>query len=250
MRLSTRAALALLFALGLAGSAQAGFSIEFPRGPDPAVRAWPEWADQTACGGIPFDPVAAFGGETVAESGAGAPETALREFLASPLGSVLPQRFWRLVTLSEARAEFASGRLEQNVYWLVFELGAGGWRVGSERGECRPRTTRDGVLSASWTLAAQEGLSRKSNAVEVRIRAPEGCNGGRRLNPAAEPEFRSVRKKLVLTIMIKPLPPGTYTCEGVVEPPLRIDLPGGRLGKRSLWDGSVYPPRRRLTPRP
>jgi hypothetical protein len=51
---------------------------------------------------------------------------------------------------------------------------------------------------------------------------------------------------LVLTIWIRPLPPGPYTCEARIEPPLKLKLPGGRLGKRRLWDGSTYPPRREL----
>ena len=47
----------------------------------------------------------------------------------------------------------------------------------------------------------------------------------------------------MLTVWVDPLPPGAHTCEKRRESPLTVKLPG-RLGKRQLWDGSIYPPRR------
>ena len=94
-----------------------------------------------------------------------------------------------------------------------------------------------------WDLAPGQGLTADTKRVRVKLTGGEGCNGGRSLNAAAEPEFRQVGKKLVLTVWVEPLPPGVYTCKKLVEPPLTVRLPGP-LGKRQLWDGSFYPPRR------
>lgn len=44
-----------------------------------------------------------------------------------------------------------------------------------------------------------------------------------------------------MTILLDPLPPGSYTCQGVIEPPMHVRLPG-RLGKRRLFDSGTYPP--------
>ena len=44
-----------------------------------------------------------------------------------------------------------------------------------------------------------------------------------------------------MTILLEPLPPGVYTCQGVIEPPLIVRLPG-RLGERTLFDAGTYPP--------
>jgi hypothetical protein len=45
-----------------------------------------------------------------------------------------------------------------------------------------------------------------------------------------------------MALWLRPLPPGGYTCVGLVEPPLKIQLPGP-LGDRELRDGGTYPPR-------
>ncbi len=44
-----------------------------------------------------------------------------------------------------------------------------------------------------------------------------------------------------MTILLEPLPPGAYTCQGIIDPPLAVKL-SKRLGKRRLFDGGTYPP--------
>ena len=102
---------------------------------------------------------------------------------------------------------------------------------------------RDGGVAVRWDLAPGQGLTARAKRVHVMLRGSEGCDGGRSLNASASPEFRQFGKKLVLTVWVDPLPPGVYTCEKRREPPLAVKLPG-RFGKRQLWDGSSYPPRR------
>lgn len=228
--------------LAFAATAQ-GWAIKFASGPDPAVARWPSWPDRTGCLGVTFDPVAIFNGPTEAEKGSGAPELALRRYLDEGLYPQVPTKFWRLVAATDTRAYFASGRLEQGLFWLAFGLADGQWRRVGDLDECRARTVRDGSVAVRWDLAHGQDLTGRSKRALVKLTGNEGCNGGRSLNAAASPEFRPAGRKLVLTVWVEPLPPGIYTCEKRREPPLAVKLPG-RLGKRQLWDGSFYPPRR------
>ena len=61
----------------------------------------------------------------------------------------MPTRFWRLVAATETRAFFASGRLEQGLFWLAFELVDGQWRLAGNLEECRARTVRDGSVAVA-----------------------------------------------------------------------------------------------------
>jgi hypothetical protein len=239
-RLAT--AIAVVIGLAWAGTAQ-GWSVEFANGPDPAVSRWQSWPYPTGCLGVTFDPVAAFSGPTEAEKGSGGAELALRKYLDEGLYPQVPTRFWRLVASTDTRAYFASGRLEQGLFWLAFGLFDGQWRRVGDLDECRARTVREGSVAINWSLPGGQGLGPGSRRIEVKLHSRAGCDGGRSLNAAAEPEFRQDGRRLVLTIWLEPLPPGVYTCEKRIEPPLRLKLPG-RLGKRRLWDGSYYPPRR------
>ena len=56
-----------------------------------------------------------------------------------------------------------------------------------------------------------------------------------------KPEFRTQGGALLMTLWLRPLPPGNYTCPELIEPPVEIRLPG-RLGDRKLFDGGTYPP--------
>jgi hypothetical protein len=235
-------AIAALLCLACAATAQ-GWGIKYASGPDPAVERWPSWPYPAGCLGVSFDPVAVFSGPTEAEKGSGAPELALRKYLDAGLYPQLPTKFWRLVRVDSTSAVFASGRLEQGLFWLTFELVDGQWQVAGDLDECRARTARDGSVAVRWDLAPGQGLTGKARRIRVKLSGSEGCNGGRSLNEVADPEFRRVGRKLVLTVWVEPLPPGVYTCEKRQEPPLAVDLPG-RLGRRQLWDGSFYPPRR------
>jgi hypothetical protein len=237
---------ALLLCLAGAAAAQ-GWGIRYAQGPDPAVAAWPSWPHPTACDGVSFDPVSVFSGPTEAELGSGGAELALRRYLDEGLYPHVPTRFWRPVSVTETSAHFASGRLQQGLFWLDFELVDGSWRVAGDLEECRPRTVRKGILAARWAPVDGQVLTPATRRIRVDLASPyRECNGGRDDSRAAEaPSFVSRGKRLVLSIWVPPapeLPPGfAYNCKGRKRTPLSVRLPG-RLGSRSLWDGGVYPP--------
>jgi hypothetical protein len=238
---------ALLSTLVLAAPTRAGFSITYPKGPDPAVREWPQWPYPVSCGGLPFDPVAAFGGPTDAQKGSGGPELALVKYLdAVAAQTTLSKHYWRLVAATETRAEFAEGRLDQGPAWLAFQLSGGEWKPAGTLGYCVPRTVKEGSEGASWRIDGSQRLGPSTRRVKVNLSAGSGgCDGGRSLNDDARtPEFRQYGKKLVMTIWLEPLTPGIHTCKKRIEPPLVVRLPG-RLGDRRLFDGRTYPPRLR-----
>lgn len=236
-------AAAVLLCLGAAGTAQ-GWAIKYAQGPDPAAAKWPSWPHPTACNGVSFDPVAVFSGPTEAELGTGGPELALRRYLDEGTYPHVPTRFWRLVSGTEASAHFASGRLEQGLFWLSFDFLDGQWRPAGELEECRARTERGGRLAAPWRLVAGQGLGERSRAVRVLPIAGSRCRGFKTAASMAEaPEFHRVGRRLVLTIWLEPLGPGPYKCPKPNEVPLVVRLPRP-LGGLQLWDGSSYPPRR------
>ena len=73
---------------------------------------------------------------------------------------------------------------------------------------------------------------------------PGECDGGRSQNDRLQkPEFREQNGRLLMSLWLRPLPPGGYTCQGLSEPPVTIELPEP-LGERELMDGGAYPPRR------
>jgi hypothetical protein len=236
------AAIVVVISLACAGTAH-GWGVRYANGPDPAVSRWPSWPNATSCLGVTFDPVAVFSGPTEAEKGTGGAELALRRYLDEGIYPQTPTRFWRLVASTDTRDYFASGLLQQGLFWLSFQLIDGQWRVVGNLEECRPRTARDGGISVRWDLVPEKGPRADAKRVRVKLVGAEGCNGGRSLNAVADPEFHRFGRKLVLTVWVDPLPPGVRTCEKRREPPLTVKLPG-RLGKRQLWDGSFYPPRR------
>jgi hypothetical protein len=242
-RLATAAVLCVLLIAAPAVSAN-GFVVTYADGPDPAVSSWPEWPYPVGCLGVTFDPVAVFGGSTEAEKGTGAPELALRRYLDEGLYPQLPTEFWRQVAASPGRVSFASGRLEQGLFWLTAEeTSPGQWSVVGNLDECTARSIREGEAAIAWGLAKGQRLDRKTRRIEVELHSSGACDGGRSRNDAAEPRFRRISRKLVLTIWLKPLPPGNYTCERRREGPLSLKLPGP-LGRRQLWDGGSFPPRR------
>lgn len=236
----------LLLSLAFSASAHA-WNITYANGPDPAVAEWPSWPYPAGCLGSTFDPVATFGGPTEAELGQGGAERALKQYLDEGIYSQLPTRFWRPVVSTGVRAVFASGRLELGLFWLTFELVDGQWRLAGTVDECKPRTVREGNVAIDWGMPGRQGLNPASRRIEVNLHPTGVCDGGRSHNEAADPEFRAVGRKLLLTIWLKPPPPlppgGHYSCRKRREGPLVLDLPG-RLGKRQLWDGGTYPPRR------
>jgi hypothetical protein len=237
------AAAAIGAALALAPSSAGAFSITYPSGPDPAVREWPVWPEQVSCGGLSFDPVAAFGGETGAEEGPGAPEQALRALIEErPPG--MPTRYYRVMAADATRVEFAQGRLAQGPFRIAFELSGGQWRPSGFPGYCVPRSVRPGEEAINWKIAGDGRLRPAARRIRVSLRRPGGCDGGRSLDAAARPEFRQSGRRLAMTIWVEALSPGVHTCKGLREPPLQVTLPGP-LGRRTLFDGATYPPHRR-----
>ena len=235
-------AIVLLLGLAFAGTAH-GWNVKYANGPDPAVAEWPSWPSPAGCLGTTFDPVATFGGPTEAERGQGGAEQALKKYLDEGLYSQVPTKFWRPVLSTGTRAIFASGQLELGLFWLTFELVEGQWRLAGNLEECKPRTVRDGNVAIDWGIPGGQGLNADSRRIEVNLHSGGGCDGGRSHNRAAEPEFRRVGRKLLLTIWLEPLPPGRYNCKKRKEGPLALRLPA-RLGDRQLWDAGTYPPRR------
>jgi hypothetical protein len=211
-------------------------------GPDPAVHKWPSWPHQATCGVLPFDPVPVFSGPTGVELGSRPSEVALREVLQKRVFPWLPQHNWRLLAESQDQAEFTTGRLGARSDWLLFEQRGGIWRWVSS-GACIPRSLRDGIKSAEWSLDPEKPRPRpRSRVLTLRVSEQNGCTGGANPNPRVqEPELRYTKTRLIVTLWVKPLPPDYYTCPGVFAPPYRIRLPRP-LGRRALLDGGTYPP--------
>lgn len=225
------------------GVGVAGAASESVGGPDPAVSEWPEWPHPVACGyGTPFDPVAAFSGPTNAERGAKPSEKALAQYLREGELDWVRKHQWRLVTDTANRAEFASGRLIPGPEWMTFESQGGVWKWSGYSSRCEPASLRRGRPAITWTLAKGVHLTPKTTTIEINL-GPGECSGGRSQNDRLQkPEFREQQGTLMMTLWLKPLPPGIYTCPGLIEPAVKIRLPGP-LGKRPLMDGGTYPPR-------
>lgn len=240
-RVALIAAIAALALGATAGPAAAGTGIVHPNGPDPALREWPSWPYPVTCGRNVFDPSTAFDGPTEAEAGSGAPELALRRYLAEGLYAQTPQHYWRLAALSPTRADFASGLLSLGPFFLSFELEAGEWRVVGEPQTCTPRSLRDGRTALAWHLAPGQSLGPRTRRIKVDL-SGAGCHGKTPLAELAErPRFVRVGRRLAMTIWSAPRK-GRFTCIGArTEKPLNVTLPT-RLGGRQLFDGRTYPP--------
>ena len=239
---------ALVLSLAFAASAH-GWNVKYANGPDPAVAAWPSWPYPVGCLGTTFDPVATFSGPTEAELGQGGAERALRQYLDEDLYPQLPTRFWRPIVSTDARAVFASGRLEQGLFWLAFEFVDGRWRPAGNLDECSPRTVRDGNVADRLGAAgrAEADARLAADRGQPPLQAGPATVAGATTRRPNQSSARSGRR-LLLTIWLKPpapLPPGGhYNCEKRREAPLVLSS-RGRLGKRQLWDGGTYPPTRR-----
>jgi hypothetical protein len=211
-------------------------------GPDPAVTEWPEWPHRVSCYGLSFDPVAAFSGRTNAERGSKPSERALRRFLSRGSLSWVRKKSWRLVVERNGFAEFASGRLAGELEWMYFRRHNGAWKWEGYTSDCDPSSLRRGIQAITWEVAEGQKLTPETTSIEVNL-GPGECSGGRGQNDRVQkPEFREQQGKLLMTLWLRPLPPGGYTCVGLIEPPLKIELPEP-LGDRELRDGGTYPPR-------
>jgi hypothetical protein len=230
-----------VLALPASSPATGGTGIVHPDGPDPALKDWPSWPYPVDCGRASFDPVTAFSGPTEAESGGGAPELALRRYLAEGVYAQTPQHYWRLASLTPTRADFASGLLSLGPFFLSFELEGGTWKVIGEPQTCTPRSLREGRTALSWSLTPGQRLSPRTRKVQVDL-SGAGCHGKTQLADLAEPpRFTGTGRRLAITIWTRPRG-GISSCVAPrSERPLVVRLPG-KLGGRQLFDGRTYPP--------
>ena len=159
-------ALALLLCLALAAPTRAGFSITYPKGPDPAVREWPSWPDPVSCGGLAFDPVAAFSGPTEAEKGPGEPEAVLRAVLDefAPRAGV-SRHYWRIMAATGDRVEFAEGRLSQGPLVIPLERTSAGWRPPEHSPLLRATHRAGGSEGARWAIDGSQRLGPNTRRV-------------------------------------------------------------------------------------
>ncbi len=218
------------------------------KGADPITEAWSHWPYPTSCGiGIPFNPVTTFRGPAAAEEGTTPAEIALRSILTDPqLGWLgYPPSGWRLVSEDAELAVFVSGQLSTQIDQLQFLSVAqneGVWKWNGS-GSCQLRSVLPEGEVVTWDLAREQpALDEDTRFIRINLGAGGCASGASQNDRARKPVFRQLGRKLLLTMSIEPMPPGIYTCIGVIDPPMRVRLPG-RLGNRTLFDGASYPPR-------
>jgi hypothetical protein len=232
----------LLFALMLAAPALAARERD-ASGPDPAVAEWTQWPHRVSCGGRPFDPVAAFSSSPGVEMEDTPQVRAMEDFIKVGEDLGIRRHDWRLLVEAPAHVEFGSGRLRGEMEWIVVDKRQDDWHFSGYTSNCEPATLRHGQMAITWDLATDQPQLRPSTRSILVNLGPGPCNGGRRQSGRLEkPEFREQNGNLLMTLWLRPLPPGGYTCQGVVEPPVRFKLPTA-LGDRELLDGGTYPPR-------
>ena len=211
---------------------------------DPVLKRWADWPYLTYCGGEAIAPVSLFTGPAGAENGALPSEGGLREVLADPEISWigLAQTGYRLLAESPESASFVSGEISEGPRFLSLRKVEGQWKFGGS-GPCFLDTVIAGVETVSWSLAAdQPALEPGTRRIRIDL-GPGGCSSGASQDDRArKPIFRQMGRRLLMTTVLEPLPPGIYTCQGVIDPPLTVKLPG-RLGTRTLYDGGSFPPR-------
>lgn len=223
---------------------------ERPRGPDPAVAEWPSWPYPTTCEwGSTFDPVSVFSGPTEAELGPGPAEEGLRKTIAEWQHGfpTLPKHNWRLLAKGPGVVVYGHGRLP-GVESLTLEESKGSWSFAGYSSRCEPTSIVRGRAAITWTLARhQPALGPSTKRILINL-GPGECSGGKSQNARAmKPVFHALGRRLLMVMRLRPLPPGGYTCQGIIEPPMQVSLPG-RLGTRRLFDGGVYPPTRAVHP--
>jgi hypothetical protein len=234
---------AIVVAATLLGLAAPAVSHALPASaPDPAVAVWETWPFEASCYSR-FDPIEVFSGPATAELGSAPAQIALREITVSQNFPPLPQHRWRRVTETETEAVFAHGQLSSpfGPLWVSLKQESGSWKWNGS-GTCRPQTTLHELEAVTWALDGEQPPLRPNTRRLLIDLGPGPCSSGMSQNERArKPIFRQFGKRLVMIILLEPLPPGIYTCQGVIEPPLKVKLPT-RLGSRNLFDGGAFPP--------
>jgi hypothetical protein len=212
-------------------------------GPDPAVKEWAGWAGEVSCG-VPFDPLTAFAAPADAERGHLPSEVALRAYLKKTRHYFPPSKphSWRLLVETPHYAQFGRGRLSsRGVEVNTFKHGANGWEWAGYSSGCQPTLLRNHQEAITWTLARGQRLTAKTRVLKVNLGPGECASGLSQDKRLERPEFRVENGALLMALWIRPVPPGAYTCVGLIEPPVTIRLPQP-LGERELLDGGVFPP--------
>jgi hypothetical protein len=231
------------------------FACASAQGSESATDTWPHWPYPTSCGiGTPFNPVSTFRAPAGAETGTSPSELALSAILSDPqLGWLgFPKSGWRLVSEDAELAVFVAGLPSTAAFPLQFltvALKEGQWKPNSS-GTCQLRSVLPAGQVVTWDLAREQpGLRPDTRYVRINLGAGSCDSGASQNDRARKPTFRQIGRNLLMTMSLEPLPPGVYTCIGIIDPPMTVRLPG-RLGTRTLLDGASYPPRSAAETRP
>jgi hypothetical protein len=188
--------------------------------------------------------VPVFSAPAGAERGSLSFEVGLREVLADPEISWIPlaKTGYRLLAEGADSASFVSGELGEGLGSLGLRKVGAQWKFASS-GPCFLGTSISGREAVRWRLAPEQPwLGPGTRRIRIEL-SGGGCSSGISANPRArKPIFRQLGRRLLMTMTLNPLPPGSYTCQGVDNPPLTIALPT-KLGPRTLYDGGSFPPR-------
>jgi hypothetical protein len=208
---------------------------------------WPYWA---SCGGISFDPDAAFSEVPEAGLGNSALDRALRREVRR-VGIKRAIHGWRLVRHLPGRAAFVRGQpgaeLESGheLEYIEVERRHGRWGPESYSQKCWLETMRKGRGADTWTLAPdQPPLSPQTQTIRVIT----GARCSRKEKPPAldgKPRFDEFAGRLVMTVWLRHRGGGANeACDFGLPPwpPIELELPEP-LGSRQLFDGGEYPPR-------
>lgn len=169
---------------------------------------------------------------------------ALRQLIASDLGSFLPHHGWRLVAATESMVEFLAIRAGAIEAEATLRLEAGQWKSFGW-GDCAPRVLGpSGLNHVEWAL---DPAARQPAAGDTRIKvlvSEVECSGGASLPDRLDRPvvIDSPDAVVVILFATPPGPPGVaYTCIGISPErvTLELDTP---LDGRPLLDGSALPP--------
>lgn len=213
---------------------------------DPAARAWPAWPGTVACGTAApaFSPPLALSRPADAEKGSLPAEVALREWLREKRQPGPGRHGWRLLGVNDEAAEFIHGNIGAKSSEQIAFLRTGDkWQAAYKvDGSCEFLARRGHRVATGWRLTPGQRLTVSSRSVKVSLEATECASGIKATSRLEAPRFRVENGALLLTLWLRPLPPGGYTCQAPFEAPVKIRLPQ-RLGPLKLLDGGVFPPR-------